>query len=493
LGDDMVGEGSELTHNDLLVLGMLLDRPMHGYEIVQALRTAEMDLWFPMSPAAVYYSLEKLHRRGLILGSQARGRGSGRTIYYPTDRGREVFFSCLESALTSREAVRFDYYLGILLLNKLPQERAQALLERRQALFRRWEQELATVLQRAGGDPLRTAILKRITACIRLEQEWLVEITRYLQGEEIQEYRGLMVLTGNLRDFHLPDLLKLIASGRLGGTLVVTDGVVTRTIAFHSGQPECATSWDADGQRRDPAQIMDDVCDLFRWQEGTFTFDQRPRIPDQCTPLRIRIEDLLLAGARWVDNWATIQRIVPTSEVVFERRDRELPEGIELTDDERRVWEALDGVQDVTEIARTCALTEFETSKILYTLHVVGLIRPGEADKVRLRRCFREIAELLCRATIPARPSPDDLSCEEEVSRCCADLPIRFNVGRIEDRTDPALPIRELADIYRRFLQTQQEVLRKRFGEEQVAAWRDRVMRQIGPGLQDVVRRYHLL
>lgn len=485
--------GSELTHNDLLVLGLLLDRPMHGYEIVQALRAGEIDRWFPISPTAVYYSLEKLHRQGLILGSQTRRRGTRRTVYYLTDRGREVFFSGLESALTSRESIRFDHYLGILMLNKLPREQAQAILEQRQALFRRWEQELAESLQRARGNPLYTAILERIITCIRMEQGWLEEIVRYLAGEEAQEYRGLMVLTGDLREFHLPDLLKLIASGWHTGTLTVTDGVVVRTLTFHKGRPVCATSRRTEGPVKEPAQIMNDIYDLFRWQEGQFTFDQRLGPEEGCLVLQMSVEQLILDGARWVDNWATIQRVVPTSESVFERRDGKLPEGMELTEEERRVWEALDGIQDVTGIARTCALTEFETSKILYTLYVAGLIQPGEADKVRLRRCFREIAELICRATIPARSSPDDLSCEEEVNRCCADLPIRFNVGRIEDRTDPALPMEKLADIYRRFLQAQQRVLRNRFGEERVAAWRNQVMRQIGPGLQDVLRQYGLL
>lgn len=485
--------GSELTHNDLLVLGLLLDRPMHGYEIVQALRAGEIDRWFPISPAAVYYSLEKLHRQGLILGSQTRGQRTGRTVYYLTDRGREIFFSGLESALTSRESVRFDQYLGILMLNKLPQEQARAILEQRQALFHRWEQELAEFLQRARCNPLYTAILERIITCLQMEQRWLEEIVRYLAGEEDQEYRGLMVMTGDLREFHLPDLLKLIASGRHRGTLTVTDGVVVRTLTFHKGRPVCATSRRTEGPVKEPAQIMNDIYDLFRWQEGQFTFDQRLGPEEGCLVLQMSVEQLILDGARWVDNWAIIQRVVPTSGSVFERRDGKLPEGMELTEEERRVWEALDGVQDVTGVARACALTEFETSKILYTLYVAGLIQPGEADKARLRRCFREIAELICRATIPARSSPNDLSCEEEVNRCCADLPIRFNVGRIEDRTDPALPPEELAAIYRRFLQAQQRVLRNRFGEERVAAWRNQVMRQIGPGLQDVVRQYGLL
>ena len=45
-----------LTNNDLLVLGFLLERPMHGYEINLALKTEDVGIWFEISTAAIYYS-----------------------------------------------------------------------------------------------------------------------------------------------------------------------------------------------------------------------------------------------------------------------------------------------------------------------------------------------------------------------------------------------------------------------------------------------------
>ncbi len=46
-----------------------------------------------------------------------------------------------------------------------------------------------------------------------------------------------MLRRGDLQDFHLPDLIKPIASGRHSGTLTVTDGVSTRTLSFQEGRP----------------------------------------------------------------------------------------------------------------------------------------------------------------------------------------------------------------------------------------------------------------
>ena len=237
----MSDETPVLTQNDLLVLGLLLDRPMHGYEILQQIRAADMDLWMTISPAAVYYALTKLHRWGLVLETRARGEGPERSIYHLTERGREAFLAGMESALASQEPTRFEYGLGIFLLNKLPQERALPLLEQRLEFLRRREEAVSEARGRTGGDPLRCAVLTHAATCTRVEREWLEGLIRHLEGEG-EEYQGLMLLRGDLRDFHLPDLIKLIASGHHSGTFTVTDGLSVRTLSFHQGRPVCATS-----------------------------------------------------------------------------------------------------------------------------------------------------------------------------------------------------------------------------------------------------------
>ncbi len=485
-------ETGELTRNDLLVLGLLLDRPMYGYEILQQIRTAGVDLWLAVSPAAIYYSLAKLHRRGLVLETRARGEGPERSVYHLTDRGRQAFFAGMVDALASQEPVYSDYDLGIYFLNKMSQEQALPLLEQRLEFLRRREAAVTEACQRVRGDPLRYAILTRVATCVRTEREWLQGIIRHLRGEE-EEYHGLMLLRGNLRDFSLPDLIKLIASGGHSGTLTVTDGLLVRTLSFHEGRPVCATSRGPDGEIRTPEQVLNDIYDLFRWQEGAFTFDQKTGPQEGCTVLQMTIETLLLTGARWVDNWTTIQQVIPSPETIFERKDgAALPEGLELTEEERQVWEALDGVQDVTDVARACGLTEFETSKALYGLYTAGLIRPGDVEKIRLRRAFREFAELLCRATKPYRASPEDFLCEAEVNQRAADLPIRFTLSRIEDRTDPALRIEELAAMYRRFLRIQKEVVWERFGEGIAHRLLQQALSQINPSLLEIFQRYQL-
>ena len=93
-----------MTKTDILLLGLLLDRPMHGYELYQQIQAEGIDDWFVVSAAGVYYSLRKLRDLGLVVESRQRKRGSSRkSIFRLTKKGRGAFLSAMETALASRE------------------------------------------------------------------------------------------------------------------------------------------------------------------------------------------------------------------------------------------------------------------------------------------------------------------------------------------------------------------------------------------------------
>jgi DNA-binding PadR family transcriptional regulator len=492
------------TKIDLLLLGQLLDRPMHGYELYQQIQAEGIDDWFNVSMAGVYYSLGKLRDQGLVAESRQRGgRSARKSIYHLTDEGRDAFFAAMEAQAAGGDEVFMDYDLVIYLLNKLPLQRAIDLLARQRALLAGQAQrvELALVDERASDDsPLRAAILDHKRRYLEMEQQWLDDVIRDIQGQAGEcraadgARRGLMILSGDLHHYHLPDLLRLIVSGRHSGTLTVTDGLEVRTLCFQEGRPVCATA-----RRRDepvqppppPEQVMQGLFDLFRWQEGTFTFDQKMEREEWCTPLTLSAEDLILCGCRWVDNWTIIQRLVPSAETIFELgMSPAQMAALTLAPPEQQIVDAIDGVKDVAALAREVGLTVFETSRTLYGLAAVGVVRTADLDKIRLRRVFREIAELMCSSTVAWRTAPDDRTCEEAVNDKTGHLPICLSRGRIEDQAEPQLKIDRLVEMYQRFLLAQLEVVSQRFGRENARQSFQRVLRQLAPELQEVAKRY---
>ncbi|MGH9212358.1 MAG: PadR family transcriptional regulator [Acidimicrobiales bacterium] len=81
------------------VLGLLAERPMHGYEIIQELDSRTGGLWRP-SPGSVYPTLQMLEDEGLIVSQQS----DGRRRFTLTDAGGEEAARAAESAPWSRFA-----------------------------------------------------------------------------------------------------------------------------------------------------------------------------------------------------------------------------------------------------------------------------------------------------------------------------------------------------------------------------------------------------
>ena len=505
------------TAVDLLLLGLLIDRPMHGYEIDQKIKAEGIDLWFNISMPSIYYSLNKLKEKGFITETRQRGAGaSGRSVYHLTEEGRAAFFKAMEEQVAGERKITFEYDLSIYLLNKLPLERALTLLERRKSYLENWRSTIQEKIKEwhdEGRSPLELAILDHASAFAQMEINWLMEFIRGIQGEEPatgeeRESKDLMVLAGDLHNFHLPDLIHLIASGQHSGTLTLRNGSAVRTLTFEHGHPVCASSHclagggksggeegvSQDSLVREPSQVFDDICDCFRWQEGTFTFDQKVGCKAWCVPLRLSVESLILEGSRWVDNWAIIQRLVPSANVVFERTSQtRLLDKLALTPCEKQILETVDGLKDVATIAAQTGLTLFETSRSLYCLSAVGLLQMADLDKIRLRRLFRELSELLCRSTVAWRSAPDDYACEEEVNRFNKHLPFHINQGRIEDQADPWIKTTDLVRMYKDFLKGQLKVIGQRFGTSRAKLAFRQVLQQLAPELQEMARRYNFI
>jgi DNA-binding PadR family transcriptional regulator len=65
------------------ILGVLADKPMHGYEVIRELEKKSHGMWRP-SPGSVYPTLQMLEEQDLV---EAREEG-GKKIYSLTDAGR---------------------------------------------------------------------------------------------------------------------------------------------------------------------------------------------------------------------------------------------------------------------------------------------------------------------------------------------------------------------------------------------------------------------
>jgi len=87
-----------LTTPDLVLLSLLAERPMHGYQANAELERRQVRDWAGISRPQVYYSLEKLGRLGLIKGASSDDPVAGpeRSVFSTSATGRAALADALE-------------------------------------------------------------------------------------------------------------------------------------------------------------------------------------------------------------------------------------------------------------------------------------------------------------------------------------------------------------------------------------------------------------
>src|SRR5262245_54116136 len=88
----------KLTTPDLVLLSLLAERPMYGYQASLELERRESRDWAEVSRPQVYYSLEKLARVGLLRKGETREPAAGpeRSTFETSRKGRDFLASALE-------------------------------------------------------------------------------------------------------------------------------------------------------------------------------------------------------------------------------------------------------------------------------------------------------------------------------------------------------------------------------------------------------------
>jgi DNA-binding PadR family transcriptional regulator len=183
-----------LTIPDLVVLGLLSERPRHGYEVVLELERREVRDWAGISRPQVYYSLQKLTRGRLIspVRDDAAARGPERTVYGPTPAARIALADALEreSWATQRPPPPFLTWTVLSVHARRPALK-KLVGRRRTFLVEQIEKERATLLaiRRDEGAtiPVAASVVSLAIRQFELELAWLDELEGILIRRASQE------------------------------------------------------------------------------------------------------------------------------------------------------------------------------------------------------------------------------------------------------------------------------------------------------------------
>ena len=118
-----------MTKNDLVVLGLLKEQPMYGYQIKHQIELRELNHWARVSLASIYYTLNRLEDRGCITAHHEKvGKMPERTVFQLTPKGERQLARLVEKALVSEKTPEDNFSVGIAFMYGLQKEKVEACL-----------------------------------------------------------------------------------------------------------------------------------------------------------------------------------------------------------------------------------------------------------------------------------------------------------------------------------------------------------------------------
>jgi DNA-binding PadR family transcriptional regulator len=172
-----------LSLADLVVLSMLAERPMHGYELWAELTRRQVWKWAAISRPQVYYSLKKLEGGGYVRAARDRDPALGpeRTVLQPSAAGRRMLTDSLARPdwATQRPPPPFLTWL-ILSWQSRPDDFVAQIERRRAFLTAQLEEDRAAleaiIAETSASSDAAMAVWLVIRQC-EFEVEWLDRVS----------------------------------------------------------------------------------------------------------------------------------------------------------------------------------------------------------------------------------------------------------------------------------------------------------------------------
>jgi DNA-binding PadR family transcriptional regulator len=162
---------------ELAILGLLKERPMHGYQLQRELSEQLGGLW-RVSYGSLYPSLRRLERDGAISSQAGAGTGARRkTVYTITEEGERLFLELLQEPPHEGQTEDARFRVRVAFFRYLPPEtRVRQLERRRQALQERLT-EISSHLRDPGTtDSYQRALLEHARAATQADIAWLTDL-----------------------------------------------------------------------------------------------------------------------------------------------------------------------------------------------------------------------------------------------------------------------------------------------------------------------------
>jgi DNA-binding PadR family transcriptional regulator len=142
-----------MSKNELVVLGLLNQKPMYGYQLHQEIDKTGMEVWAEVNLSSIYNTLNRLEEKKMVEARREKpGNMPERSVYHITKAGKKKLASLLEQVLSEKRIRPADLMLGIFFIKGLPRRKALDCLESKVEVMHKLLKGLQHAERTAGDD-----------------------------------------------------------------------------------------------------------------------------------------------------------------------------------------------------------------------------------------------------------------------------------------------------------------------------------------------------
>jgi DNA-binding PadR family transcriptional regulator len=175
---------SGLSLGEYAILGVLRERPMHGYEIARRF-AADLDLGLvaPIDMSNVYAMLKDLQEQGLIEGRRETvGRRPPRTVFHLTDDAERQFLQWIEEPVGRMREIRSDLLVKLYFCRSIGAACTANLLNAQIAASGVYLERLVRLAEDAAPDSFERLVCNSKIGVARATIAWLEEERTRIAG-----------------------------------------------------------------------------------------------------------------------------------------------------------------------------------------------------------------------------------------------------------------------------------------------------------------------
>ncbi|WP_026119249.1 PadR family transcriptional regulator [Nocardiopsis ganjiahuensis] len=163
-----------LTPAETTVLGLVVERPQHGYDLEQVIDRRGIRQWTEIGFSSIYYLLTKLEGRGLVHVPEVPAAAKSRRVFHATPEGREAAARNALALIAEAGPAPQPLLVGIANLGLFSEEEYRQALRTRLAAV---EARIAAVREAQRSQaPLPMAareVFSYSTSLLEAERQWL--------------------------------------------------------------------------------------------------------------------------------------------------------------------------------------------------------------------------------------------------------------------------------------------------------------------------------